>query len=73
MPCPSRIRDGALRARGQEHLRRARVRVLLEEVVLDLPDVVDAQPVGELDLLERLVDQLLLRQPSSQPRGSWNS
>ena len=28
--------------------------------MLDLPDVVDSQPVGELDLLERLVDQLLL-------------
>ena len=40
---------------GEEHLGRARVRVLLEEVVLDLPDVVDAEPVGELDLLERVL------------------
>jgi hypothetical protein len=32
-----------LRARGEEHLGRGRVRVLLEEVVLDLPGVVDAE------------------------------
>ena len=44
----------ALRCRGEEQLRRARVRVLLEEVVLDEPGAVDADPVGELDLLERL-------------------
>ena len=37
-----------------------RVRVLLEEVVLDLPRVVVAEPVGELDLVERLVEQLVL-------------
>ena len=29
-------------------------RVLLEEVVLDLPRVVVAEPVGELDLVERV-------------------
>ena len=46
---------GPLAGGGQEHLGRARVRVLLEEVVLDLPDVVDADLVGELDLLERVV------------------
>jgi hypothetical protein len=34
------------------------VRVLLEEVVLDLPDVIDPRPVGQLDLLERLAEQL---------------
>ena len=42
------------RGGGQEHLGRRGVRVLLEEVVLDLPDVVEAEPVGELDLLERV-------------------
>ena len=31
------------------------MRVFLEEMVLDLPDVVDADPVGELDLVERLL------------------
>ena len=45
---------GALRRGGEEQLGRARVRVLLEEVVLDDPCAVDADPVGELDLLERL-------------------
>ena len=33
------------------------MRVLLEEVVLDLPDVVDAQPVGQLHLLESVGKQ----------------
>src|SRR4029453_13509669 len=47
-------------ARREEHLGRRGVRVLLEEVVLPLPGVVDAQPVGELDLLERVVNQALL-------------
>ncbi len=50
----------ALAGGGEEHLGRARVRVLLEEVVLDLPDVVDPESVGELDLLERVGDQLEL-------------
>ena len=54
---------GALAGGGQEHLGRARVRVLLEEVVLDLPHVVDADAVGELDLLERVVQQLAPRRP----------
>ncbi len=50
----------ALAARGEEHLGRRGVAVLLEEVVLDLPHVLDAEPVGELDLLERVLDQGLL-------------
>ena len=50
----------ALAAGGEEHLRRRGVAVLLEEVVLDLPHVLDAEPVGELDLLERVLDQRLL-------------
>ncbi len=37
-------------AGGEEHLGRRGMRVLLEEVVLDLPYVVDAEAVGELDL-----------------------
>ena len=51
---------GALARRAQEDLGRRRVRVLLEEVVLDLPHVVQAQAVGQLHLLERLGDQALL-------------
>ena len=36
------------------------MRVLLEEVVLDLPHGVEPEPVGELDLVERVAQQLLL-------------
>ena len=49
---------GPLARRREEDLRRRRVRVLLEEVVLDLPRVVEAELVGELDLVERVLDQL---------------
>ena len=44
----------ALRHRAEEHLGRARVAVLLEEVVLDLPHVVDSDRVRELALVERV-------------------
>ena len=59
---------GALRAGGEEHLRRGGVRVFLEEVVLDLPDVVDAEPVGELDLVERVLDDAALGVLAPGPR-----
>ena len=48
---------GALAGGGEEDLRGARVRVLLQEVVLDLPDVVDPEPVGQLHLLESVGQQ----------------
>ena len=41
----------ALAGCRQEHLRSRGVRVLLEEVVLDLPGVVVAELVGQLDLV----------------------
>src|SRR5207253_5921222 len=41
--------------RGEEHLRGRTVRVLLEKVMLDRPDVVEAELVGELHLLEGVV------------------
>ena len=50
----------ARRSRGEEHLGRRRVRVLVEEVVFDLPGVVEAEPVGEFDLVECLVEQAIL-------------
>ncbi len=34
--------------------------VLLQEVVLDLPDVLHAEPVGQFDLFEGVGDELLL-------------
>src|SRR5215472_3315582 len=52
-----------LRGRGEEDLRRGAVRVLLQVVVLDFPDAVEAELVGELDLLEGVGEQLLL--------GAW--
>src|SRR2546430_11199239 len=52
-PDPARPLTGS----GEEHLRRRGVRILLEEVVLDLPREVVAQPIGELYLVERLLQQ----------------
>src|SRR5947209_4472128 len=51
---------GALRRGGQEHFGRRGVAVLLEEVVLDLPDAVHASLVGQLHLLEGVLEQLVL-------------
>ena len=73
MPWPSLMRLGALAGRGQEHLGRRGVGVLLEEVVLDLPDVVEAQAVGQLDLLEGFLEEAVLVVPAPTGRGSWNS
>jgi len=44
---------GALRARGQKHLRHRGMGIFLKEMVLDLPGVIDADAVGELDLFQR--------------------
>src|SRR5260370_32972675 len=46
---------GALRRRREEHLRRRRMRIFLEEMVLHLPGVVVAEAVGQLDLVERIL------------------
>src|ERR1019366_1620101 len=48
---------GALRARREENLGSRRVRILLEKMMLDFPGVVDAEPVCEFDLIERLLKQ----------------
>ncbi len=50
----------ALTGRRQEDLGRRGVGVLLEEVVLDLPRVVEPELVGELDLVERVLHELEL-------------
>jgi hypothetical protein len=50
----------ALAARGKEDLGRRGVAVLLEEVVLDLPHVLDPEGVRELDLVERVLDETML-------------
>ena len=43
------------RAGGEKDLRRRAVGVLLEEVVLDRPDEVEAELVGEARLLQRVL------------------
>ena len=50
----------ALAGRGEEHLGGRGVAVLLEEVVLDLPHVVEADAVGQLHLVERVLEELVL-------------
>ena len=59
---------GALRAGGEEYLRRGGVRIFLEEMMLDFPGVVDAELVGEFDLLERLLEQPMLVALVPRPR-----
>ena len=59
---------GALAGRRQEHLGSRGVAVLLEEVVLDLPHVVDAEAVGQLDLIQRVLEQLVLTAVAPRPR-----
>ena len=46
--------------------------VLLQEVVLDLPHVVDAEPVGELDLFDRFPEEAALG-VLGPGAGSWCS
>ena len=49
---------------AEEHFRRRRMGILLEEVVLDFPRVVVAQPVRQFDLRQRvLVQPLLVARP----------
>ncbi len=59
---------GSLAHRGQKDLGGRRVGVLLEEVVLDLPHVVEPEPVGQLDLVEGVGDQLLF---AGVGPGAW--
>ena len=44
----------------EEHLGRRGVAVFLEEVVLDLPHHVEADAVGQLNLLERVLHKAVL-------------
>jgi len=50
----------ALAGRGEKDLGGRRVRVFFEEVVLDFPGEVVAEPVGELDLVERILVERVL-------------
>ena len=62
---------GALAGGAEEHLGRRRVRILLQEVVLDLPCVVVAKPIGQFDLRQRILIQRESRPP--MPRLSWTA
>ncbi len=64
-PRPWEAATRMVRRRGQEHFGRGGMRILVQEVMLDLPGMVEAQPVGEDDLVERLVKQprLVARPP----------
>src|SRR6202158_3895871 len=59
---------GALRAGREEYFRGGGGRILLEKMVLDLPGIVDAELVGEFDLIERLLKQLVLVALVPRPR-----
>ena len=63
---------GALRAGGEENLGRGGMRIFLQEVVLDLPDIFDAKLVGQFDLIQRLLIDAQFG-PSSQGVGTWCS
>ena len=59
---------GALARCGQEDLGRGRVTVLLEEVVLGQPDGGEAGLVGELDLVESVLEELAFVVIGPRPR-----
>ena len=42
---------------GEEHLRGRRMRVFLEEVVIHLTGIVNAQAVRQLDLIQRVLEE----------------
>ena len=59
---------GALARGAEEHFGRRRVGVLLKEMVLHHPGIVVAKLIGELELIERLLQQVVFarRRP-----GAW--
>src|SRR6266851_6529620 len=58
---------GALARRPEKDLGRRRVRILFEEMMLDFPGVIIAEPVGQLDLVERVLVELQFA--AGQPRA----
>ena len=59
-PMPEPHLGGALARRGQKNLGRAGMRVLFQKVMLHFPHVGEAELVRQLDLVERILDQLQL-------------
>ena len=56
-PVPQPNLLGALTRRGQKNLRRRRMCVLLQKVMLDFPHVIDSDLVGEFHLVERILEK----------------
>ena len=50
----------ARRGGGEENLRRRGMGIFVEEVVLHFPGVVVAEPIGQRDLVQRLMKQIAL-------------
>ena len=68
MPWPSRMFLVRWLAAARKRLGRRRMRVFLQEMVLDQPGMVVAQPVGELELGERVLVELVLAALLPGPR-----
>ena len=49
----------ALRTGGEKHLRRGRVGVLLQKMMFHFPREIDAEPIREPHLVQRLIEELL--------------
>src|SRR5580700_6965358 len=47
---------GLHRACGKENFRRGAMRILLEEMMLDGPDGIEAQFIGQRDLFEAVIE-----------------
>ena len=58
----------ALAGGGQKHLGCARVRILLQEMMLHFPDRFEADAVGQFHLFERVAQQLFLGAFGPRPR-----
>ncbi len=59
---------GALARGTEKHLGGRRMRIFFEKMVLDLPGIVVAEPVGQLDLVERVLVEPQLAARLPRPR-----
>ena len=57
-----------LRTGGEKHLGGGRVGILLQEVMLHFPREIDAEPIRELHLVQRFVEELLFGALAPGPR-----
>src|SRR5713101_5471203 len=67
----SMAQSHVLRTRGtrrKKYLRRRGMRILLEEVMLGRPDIVEPDSIREFHLLERILQQLVLGLRSPRTR-----